>query len=346
MPDAHKNFAVSLVATAPSPAASGTSLVVTGGQGTRFPATPFNATIGPASTLLTPANSEIVRVTTVSTDTFTITRAQEGSSARTVVIGDQIAATITALTLTDAESSPAFATNAVVLGSAAAAGGAATVMRSNDTIAAFDATNPTTQAFGDTAVVGTAAFAARRDHKHALSMGFATTLPGSPVNGQMAVLTDNTSTPTYRWLFIYNSSSASSYKWEFVGGSPLTAAVATEQSTSSTTLADLATVGPSITIPNAGDYFIQWGGSARNGNAWNTIIEPVNGTGTTTIEANSLLAEVNVAGGSTTNFAGMTMAGTTLGRAASDIIRLKYRVGGNTSNIKNRWLVVIPMRVS
>jgi hypothetical protein len=63
---------------------------------------------------------------------------------------------------------PAFATNAVLLGTAAAAGAATTLMRSNDTIAAFDATNPTTQAFGDAAAVGAANFAARRDHKHAM----------------------------------------------------------------------------------------------------------------------------------------------------------------------------------
>ncbi len=103
MVDAHANFAVSLIATAPSPATSGTSLVVTSGEGTRFPAVPFNATIGPANTLLTPANSEIVRVTARATDTLTITRAQESTSARSVVVGDQIAATITTKTLTDIE---------------------------------------------------------------------------------------------------------------------------------------------------------------------------------------------------------------------------------------------------
>jgi hypothetical protein len=101
--DAHKNFASSLVATAPSPASSGTSLVVTAADGAKFPAVPFNATIWPASAQPTTANAEIVRVTGISTDTFTITRAQESSSARTVVIGDQIAATITAKTLTDVE---------------------------------------------------------------------------------------------------------------------------------------------------------------------------------------------------------------------------------------------------
>lgn len=101
--DAHANFAISAVATAPSPAASGTSLVVTAGQGSRFPATPFNAVIWPIGAIPTPANAEIVRVTARATDTLTITRAQESSGARTVIIGDQIAAAITAKAFTDIE---------------------------------------------------------------------------------------------------------------------------------------------------------------------------------------------------------------------------------------------------
>lgn len=60
------------------------------------------------------------------------------------------------------------ATPAIVLGSAAAAGAASTLIRSDSTIAAFDATVPSTQAFADAAAVGAAAFAARRDHKHAM----------------------------------------------------------------------------------------------------------------------------------------------------------------------------------
>lgn len=106
MSDPHKNLAISSVATAPSPAASGTSLIVASGDGTRFPTPPFNATIWPASSRPDPANAEIVRVTNISTDTLTITRAQEGTSARTVVVGDLIAATVTAKTLTDLEQRP------------------------------------------------------------------------------------------------------------------------------------------------------------------------------------------------------------------------------------------------
>lgn len=58
-------------------------------------------------------------------------------------------------------------TPAPVLSTSNAAGNATTYLRTNDQLALFDATAPTTQAFSDSAAVGTAAFAARRDHKHA-----------------------------------------------------------------------------------------------------------------------------------------------------------------------------------
>lgn len=102
--DAHKNLAYSAVATAPSPASSGTTLSVTAGHGSRFPSAPFNATVWPSGSVPIPTNAEIIRVTSKGTgDNWTIVRAQEGTSARSVIVGDQIAATITAKTLTDIE---------------------------------------------------------------------------------------------------------------------------------------------------------------------------------------------------------------------------------------------------
>lgn len=59
-------------------------------------------------------------------------------------------------------------TPALTLGTANTAGNATTFIRTNDTILAFDATAPSTQAFGDAAAAGTATVAARRDHKHAM----------------------------------------------------------------------------------------------------------------------------------------------------------------------------------
>ena len=59
---------------------------------------------------------------------------------------------------------PTFATPTITLGTTAAAGSAKSVIRSDATIAAFDATTPA--ALGASAATGSAAFAARRDHVH------------------------------------------------------------------------------------------------------------------------------------------------------------------------------------
>lgn len=59
-------------------------------------------------------------------------------------------------------------TPALTLGTTNTAGVATTYIRTDDTILAFDATVPSTQASGDAAAAGSAAVAARRDHKHAM----------------------------------------------------------------------------------------------------------------------------------------------------------------------------------
>jgi len=175
--DGHKNFAYSLVASAPSPALSGTSLVVGAGEGANFPATPFNATVWPVRVQPSEANAEVVRVTAISTDTLTITRAQEGSVARSILIGDQIAATITTKLLTDLEgkfpvvnADLATEAQATLKGRAAAAGtGAVTDLTATQVRTILDTnTTPSTQAIGDAAAVGTADTLARGDHSHAM----------------------------------------------------------------------------------------------------------------------------------------------------------------------------------
>lgn len=103
MGDARKNFAYSTVAVAPTPATSGTSLTVATGTGVLFPVAPFNVTVWPTTAQPTTANAEIVRVTAVVADVLTIERAAESSTARTIIAGDQIAATITAKTLMDVD---------------------------------------------------------------------------------------------------------------------------------------------------------------------------------------------------------------------------------------------------
>ena len=60
------------------------------------------------------------------------------------------------------------ATPALTFDTTNAIGAAATAIRSDATIALFDATAPVTQAYGDAAAVGAAGVAARRDHKHGM----------------------------------------------------------------------------------------------------------------------------------------------------------------------------------
>lgn len=79
--DNAKNFAKSTLASGISNSA--TSLTVATGEGAKFPAVPFNATIWNKTDYFDPAddpNVEIVRVTAISTDTFTVTRGQESTS--------------------------------------------------------------------------------------------------------------------------------------------------------------------------------------------------------------------------------------------------------------------------
>lgn len=81
------DLSIGIVATAPSPATSGTTLVLQSGQGADMPAVPFKALLCPPGQLATRHNSERVLVTNRSDDTLTITRAQGVTSAKTIEAG-------------------------------------------------------------------------------------------------------------------------------------------------------------------------------------------------------------------------------------------------------------------
>jgi hypothetical protein len=297
--DAHKNFAYSTIVTPPSPALSGTSLAVAAGEGAKFPAVPFNATVWPAGTALpSTTNAEIVRATARATDTFTITRAQEATTARPIVIGDQIAATITALSLTDIE-----------------------------TLVGVTGTPDGTKFLRDD----------RSWQSVAGGVAYGTTLPGSPVGGQEAILVD----PTYQWRFRYNAGSSSAYKWEFVGGTPVIVGIpAAETTTSVGVWVDLATVGPAFTVPRAGDYEVQISCAMTDTTA--QIVQVGGGIGAWT----SFLIQIvsSCVAGAYTCLAGF---GKFVSLTASDQIRVRYtQTGAGTLTALNRVLGIRPIRVS
>ncbi len=68
-----------------------TTLHVYTGDGALFPAVPFYVTLSPKNKWSRKINSEIVLVTAKSTDAFTITRAQKGTTAKAFDYGDLVA---------------------------------------------------------------------------------------------------------------------------------------------------------------------------------------------------------------------------------------------------------------
>lgn len=87
-----KDFATGTVLTAPSPATSGTSFTLQSGEGALMPAVPFLATAHPDNQLPTISNAEKILVTARpgNADTFTFTRAQSPTTAKSIAVGWRI----------------------------------------------------------------------------------------------------------------------------------------------------------------------------------------------------------------------------------------------------------------
>lgn len=165
-------------------------------------------------------------------------------------------------------------------------------------------------------------------------------LPASPVDGQeIAYVADATNGVV--WHFKYRSASASAYKWEFIGGGSLWAAVETAETRAASTYGALATAGPSITVPLAGDYRVEIGCRLLVSAALAGFMSyDVGGTGASDQDAASnTLSAVNYEG---TVFSRNLKTGL----AASTALVSKYRCGtATTLTFSYRRLSVVPVRV-
>lgn len=101
--DQHRNFIRTFVASAPGDQLYGTTLSITTGTASLFPATPFNCVVCPNGSMPTHLNAEVVRVQSIVGDSFIVTRAQEGSSRRVIQPGDVIYLAMTSKVFQDIE---------------------------------------------------------------------------------------------------------------------------------------------------------------------------------------------------------------------------------------------------
>jgi len=173
-------------------------------------------------------------------------------------------------------------------------------------------------------------------------MAVVSSLPSSPVNGQDCYyLADATNGVV--WHLKYRSASASTFKWEFVGGGSLHAEVATMESRGAiTTYADLATVGPSVTVPVAGEYEIAFGARVQTpsvvGQSGNVSVSI---GGVTAVVADATW--VDSAAAQIANFSTARTIWRTA--AATNVVKLQYAVTNTSFQFGNRWLGVRPVRV-
>lgn len=66
------------------------------------------------------------------------------------------------------------------------------------------------------------------------------------------------------WRLRCNAGSSSAYKWEFVGGSPLSAEGSGPSSNTNTSYSTGTTNIPSVSIPLAGEYSVEYGAQGRS----------------------------------------------------------------------------------
>lgn len=165
-------------------------------------------------------------------------------------------------------------------------------------------------------------------------------LPSAPTDGQVvAYLADATNGIV--WMLKYRASSASAYKWEFLGGSDLFAEVPTAESTASITYAAMATAGPAITLPLAGDYDVAHGANIWNNTVvrWMSMSYDIGGTGAVDADAVWNQQQANAP---TFDNASRKQRKTGL---TAVTLTAKYKVDGGTGLARDRWISARPVRV-
>jgi hypothetical protein len=164
--------------------------------------------------------------------------------------------------------------------------------------------------------------------------------PASPVDGTLWVFPADAANGI-NWLFQFNSAEAT-FKWEFLGGQPTYAVIGEGNLTTpplescvSGTYVDIATVGPSLTVPRAGDYVIDFGCMVdATDQGWMAIKL---GAAATADPEGVLNRNVQ--------FDNVMRRMKRTGLTASEVLKAQYRVNTGTARFMDRWLTILPTRV-
>jgi hypothetical protein len=162
-----------------------------------------------------------------------------------------------------------------------------------------------------------------------------TTFPSSPSEGDVYVyLADAVN--QIKWAFQYDSTETT-YKWVCVGSVPLYAYVQTQETTTSTTYANLATIGPSLVVPLEGLYDIEVGASlsSTTGTARTSVVF----SGSAAVNADAVQN-----GGS--NLVSTWVRPTAKVIPAFQFVSLKYSTSAGTGTFGDRRVLCWPRKVT
>lgn len=144
------------------------------------------------------------------------------------------------------------------------------------------------------------------------------------------------------WQLKYNAGSASGFKWEFIGGAPMFTKIDTSETvTTPTVYTDAPTVGPSVTVPRAGDYEVWIGADFASTQGNTDAFIAVKRGAAAAVDLDSMVDHT----GSAIVATHSRMLIIT-GLAASDVLKMQYKTGSLNVTCKNRWMAVRPIRVS
>jgi|SRR5581483_1535618 len=162
-----------------------------------------------------------------------------------------------------------------------------------------------------------------------------TSLPAGPLDGDLyKYIADDTN--GIEWSLVYDASQA---RWRKVGGAPLYGTVATNQSTTSTTFADLATA-LSVTLPLSGTFLITGLCSASGSTSGSTAKLGVK-VGAAAAVA---ICYGRTAGGTGADEVGL--AGTqAFSGNSTDVVKLQHAISAGTGFFQFRTLIVDPVFV-
>lgn len=192
-------------------------------------------------------------------------------------------------------------------------------------------------AVGDVRIDGNAVYDANGT-RLSIATPFVTSLPTVNLFHGMEIIYQADATNGRNWYLKYNLNSASAFKWECIGGRPLVSEVATDQTTASVSYIALGTAGPSIALPLAGDYDVEFGavcGVSGVGNGFMSY--DTGGTAATDAEGQQNAVVSGVANS-------LMRARRRTGLTAVTLTA-KYRAVSGTCSFGNRWMRVMPVRV-